>query len=353
MKISASVFSNPDRPLEDLVPELEDCGVDYIHIDCKNDLSIEDAVVRIRKVSKMPIDLHLITPEPEKFYPMIKRLGIEMVTLQYEDLEGRIPDFPDLGCRFGLALMTGTALDAFDRFAKYVGFVLFMTTVPGESGGTFRHANFTRIQQFRRSYPGKLIHVDGGVNAEISFVLRNMGVFCAVSGSFLVKADSLAKAFLHLLVQKNDNNLKVRDIMYDLPDLPVLTLPSQEDPLMRETKGVNPVLNSIELGMVLEAIEEYKMGYCLFRHPDGRLAGLVTNADVRRALLRKLDDLDGIELADMLNSDPKRIGVNHTVSEMLQYVKEQDFLILNLPVVDESGVLVGAVNYNNLILGEL
>ncbi len=335
MKISASVFSNPDRPLEDLVLELEDCGVDYIHIDCKDDLSVEDAMVNIRKVSQMPIDLHLITPEPEKFYPMIERLGIEMVTLQYENLEGRVPEFPDLGCSFGLALMTDTSLKAFEEFENYADFVLFMTTVPGESGGTFRHANFTRIQQFRRLYPGKRIHVDGGVNAEISFVLRNMGVFCAVSGSFLVKANSLAKAFLNLLVQKGDNHLLVGDIMYDLEDLPVLTLPYKE------------------VGPVLEAIEKYKMGYCLFRYPDGRLGGLVTNADVRRALLKKLGNLNGIELSDMLNPVPKRIEATRTVSEMLQYVKKQEFLILNLPVVDEAGMLVGAVNFNHLILGEL
>ena len=335
MKISASVFSNPDRPLEELVLELEECGVDYIHIDCKDDLSVEDSMARIRKVSRMPIDLHLITDEPEKFYPMIQRLGIEMVTIQYEDLQSRLPELPDLGCSFGLALMTDTPLEAFEEFEARTDFVLFMTTVPGESGGTFRRANYTRIQQFRRQYPGKRIHVDGGVNAEISFVLRNMGVFCAVSGSFLVKANSLAKAFLNLLVQKGDNHQLVGDIMIDLKDLPVLTLPGA---------GVGPVL---------EAIEKYRMGYCLFRHEDGRLGGLVTNADVRRALLRKLGDLNGIELADMLNPEPKRVESSRTISEMLQYVKKQEFLILNLPVVDAEGNLVGAVNFNNLILGEL
>lgn len=335
MKISASVFSNPDRPLEDLVLELEECGVDYIHIDCKDDLSVEAAMARIRKVSSLPIDLHLITPDPEKFYPMIKSLGIEMVTFQYEDLQGRVPEFPDLGCRYGIAFMTNTGLDAFEEFADHADFVLFMTTVPGESGGKFNHANFTKIQRFRRLYPTKRIHVDGGVNAEISFALRNMGVFCAVSGSFLVKADSLAKAFLNLLVQKGDNHLLVGDFMYDLEDLPVLELP-QED-----------------VAPVLQAIEEYRMGYCLFQNEDGTLGGLVTNADIRRALLRKQGSYDGIQLQDMLNPEPKRILASNTVTEMLRYVKSQKFLILNLPVVDESGKLVGAVNFNQLILGEL
>ena len=67
MNISASVFSNPDRNLEDLVLELEDCGVDYIHIDCKDDPSVGEAIGRIRKVSSLPIDLHLISPHPESY----------------------------------------------------------------------------------------------------------------------------------------------------------------------------------------------------------------------------------------------------------------------------------------------
>jgi len=335
MKISASVFSNPDRNLEDLVLELEDCGVDYIHIDCKDDPSVGEAIGRIRKVSSLPIDLHLISPHPESYYDMIREHKVEMVTLQVEDLNGRVPDMSGVECSFGLALMTDTPLEAFSPFAEKADFILFMTTVPGESGGTFRSANFTRIQQFRKAYPRKRIHVDGGVNAEISFVLRNMGVFCAVSGSFLVKANSVPKAFLNLLVQKSDNHLLVKDIMFGLEDLPVLELPQPD------------------LGSVLEAIEQYRMGYCLFRHPDGQLAGIVTNADLRRAMLAQLGNLNAITPANALNPEPKRISASKTVSEMLKYVKSLDFLVLNLPVVDGQGKLVGAVNFNNLILGEL
>lgn len=335
MKISASVFSNPDRNLEDLVLELEDCGVDYIHIDCKDDPSVGDAIGRIRKVSSLPIDLHLISPEPEAYYDMIREHQVDMVTLQVENLNGRVPDMSNMDCSFGLALMTDTPLTAFEPFEELTDFILFMTTVPGESGGTFRHANFTRIQQFSRAYPKKRIHVDGGVNAEISFVLRNMGVFCSVSGSFLVKANSVPKAFLNLLVQKSDNHLLVKDIMFEVKDLPVLDLPQPD------------------LGPVLEAIEQHRMGYCLFRDADGALAGIVTNADLRRAMLVHLGDLNAITPARTLNPEPKRISASKTVSEMLKYVKSLDFLVLNLPVVDEAGKLVGAVNFNNLILGEL
>lgn len=335
MKISASVFSNPDRRLEDLVQELEACGLDYLHVDCNDDPTVGEAIARMRKVSSLPIDLHIISADPEKFYPMIREQGVEMVTLQVEDLNGRLPELPDLGCEWGLALTTNTPVEAFAPFADRCDFVLFMATVPGQSGGKFDPVNFSRIRSFRQTYRSKRIHVDGGVNAEISFVLRNLGVFCSVSGSFLVKADSVSRAFLDLLVQKTENHLTVGDIMFGLDELPVL------DP------------ESASVGDTLKAIEAFRFGYCLFRDGKGQLAGMVTNADLRRAMIRHLDDLNQLQLSDLLNPHPRVVRDNLTVTEMLRFVKSLDFLVLYLPVVDQNDRLVGAVNFNNLILGEL
>lgn len=335
MKISASVFSNPDRQLEDLVQELEACGLDYLHVDCNDDPEVGTAIARMRKACSLPIDLHIISPDPEKFYPMIKEQGVELVTLQVEDLNGRIPEMPDLGCQWGLALTTNTPVEAFAPYADRCSFILFMATVPGQSGGKFDPSNFSRIREFRKAYPRKRIHVDGGVNAEISFVLRNSGVYCSVSGSFLVKAKSVPLAFLNLLVQKTENHLLVRDIMNSLDELPVL------DPAVAGFKET------------LSAIEEYRMGYCLFRRENGELAGMTTNADLRRGMMEHLDDLNALKLISLVNQSPKTIREDVTVTEMLRYVKSLDFLVLYLPVVDGAGHLAGAVNFNNLILGEL
>lgn len=335
MKISASIYSSKERQLEALVTELIACGVDYVHVDCNDDLGVEDAIARVRAISDLPIDLHIISSEPEKFYPMIEKHKVDFVTLQHEDLNGRHLDLPDLGCKWGLAIMTQTPNSVFDDFATQCDFILFMTTVPGQSGGVFQSANFRKIRKFRRAYPGKTIHVDGGVNAEISFVLRNLGVYCAVSGSFLVNADSVAAAFLKLLVQKGSNHLFVRDVMADLSELPILPLAD------------------LQLEALLKKIESFKMGYCLLVNENGQLAGLVTNADLRRGLLKHIDDLRAFDAQDLVNTQPKYIGEDVTISEMLSRVKRFPFLVQLLPVVDTQNQLVGAVNFNNLILGEL
>jgi ribulose-phosphate 3-epimerase len=336
MKISASIYSNKERLLEDLVRELEGCGVDLAHVDCNDDLGVEDSIARIRQVSSLPIDLHIISDDPAKFYPMIARHGVEYVTFQHENLKGRLPEFPALGCQYGLAITTDTPNEVFDQYAAHCDFILFMTTTPGQSGGTFHSANFRKIRDFRRAYPGKRIHVDGGVNAEISFVLRNLGVYSAVSGSFLVNAGSLPQAFLQLLVQKRQvNHLHVRDVMHQLDELPIL---NRAD---------------LTLPALLRKIEDLQMGYCLITDDQGRLSGLVTNADLRRGLLRHHDRLADLDAQEMVNPQPKTIADTATIGEMLAAVSAFPFIVQFLPVVDADQRLVGAVNFNNLILGEL
>jgi ribulose-phosphate 3-epimerase len=335
MKISASIYSSKGRELESLVTELESIGMDYIHVDCNDDLGVEDAIARVRVNSQLPIDLHIISKEPEKFYPMIARHKVDFVTLQYEHIADRQLSLPDLGCQWGLAIVTPTPISVFEPFAAACDFILFMTTTPGQSGGKFDAANFQKIRRFRKAFPGKRIHVDGGVNAEISFVLRNLGVFCAVSGSFLVNAESVPVAYLKLLVQKDRNHLFVHEVMYGLDELPIL--PSDH----------------LDAQQLLQTIEDFAMGYCLLTDADGHLVGLVTNADLRRGLIRHLHDDQPFDASALVNRSPKFIGANATISEMLQKVKSFPFLVQFMPVVDADHRLVGAVNFNNLILGEL
>ena len=134
MKISASIYSSKDRSLETLVTELEAIGVDFVHVDCNDDLGVEDAIARTRAISKLPIDLHIISNEPEKFYDMIVRHKVEFVTLQFEQIADRVLDLPDLGCEWGLAIVTPTPTSVFTVFAAQCAFILFMTTTPGQSG---------------------------------------------------------------------------------------------------------------------------------------------------------------------------------------------------------------------------
>ena len=117
-------------------------------------------------------------------------MSVEYITFQYENSIGPLVIPDEITGKRGLAITTPTSVKVFDKYSD-MDFILIMATIPGQSGGVFDQKNFSKIRQFRRTYPRKSIHVDGGVNAEVSFILRNMGVSSSVSGSYLFGESSV------------------------------------------------------------------------------------------------------------------------------------------------------------------
>jgi len=163
MKISASIYSSKEKSLSELVKELDEFHVDYFHVDCNDDLKVFEDIKTIRKQSKTPIDLHIISSASEKFFQKIIENEIELVTFQYENLKNEIIIPQEIKSQLGLAIVSETEIDVFEKYKDRFDFILFMTTTPGKSGGTFNKENFKKIREFHQKYPEKKIHVDGGV----------------------------------------------------------------------------------------------------------------------------------------------------------------------------------------------
>ncbi len=334
MKISASVYSNKEKPLSALVAELDAFIVDYFHIDCNDEMHVFDDIKAVKKLSKTPIDLHIITEKPERYFSAIRDTKPELVTFQYENIKDRV-EFPtDLGCKLGLAITSETPVDVFSEFESRFDFILFMTTTPGKSGGTFNKENFSKIRKFRQRFPAKRIHVDGGVNADISFVLRNMGVYSVVSGSYLVNSDVMGNA-LHNLRSNYyvPSGTHVRDFMLSFDEVP-------------------KIRENASLFEVLKSIDDFNLGFTNVVKEDNTLAGLISNADVRKGMLKKINDLGGIKADEIINRRPVCAKDEMTISEMLDMIKNTKANILYLPVVNKDNKLTGALTFTNLIKGE-
>ena len=86
MKISASIYSDAARPLQAVIADLVAHQVDLLHIDCNDDLRVFDDIKKIREWCTLPLDLHIITPDPSKFYPYLLENPVEYLTFQVEDL---------------------------------------------------------------------------------------------------------------------------------------------------------------------------------------------------------------------------------------------------------------------------
>ncbi|MEM7105289.1 MAG: CBS domain-containing protein [Bacteroidota bacterium] len=334
MKLSASIYSQEGEPLQQVIRKLDEHGIDFYHVDCNDNEKVFADIEEIRKWSNKPIDLHIISGEPEKFYPLLEKYQPEYLTFQYEDLEGELSIPKVINSRKGLAISSDTDIEVFESFKDDFDFVLMMATTPGMSGGHFDKRNFRKIRDFNRRFPGKKIHVDGGVNAEISFILRNMGVYAAVSGSYLFNAAYLGAAMLNLKRESYPSTFHVRDFMLSNGEVPIL-LP-----------GKRTFLD------ILNALEKYRLGFAILADASGKMEGIITNADLRRALIKNIDKLNDLDTNAMVNRSPVSVKEDFTVSEMLSVIKAQQFPISYMPVVDENNHIKGAITFFNLVKGE-
>ncbi|MDP5172362.1 MAG: CBS domain-containing protein, partial [Bacteroidia bacterium] len=322
------------QSLEMLVKELDRHQVDFFHIDSKDNAAVFADIHSIRDWSQTPVDLHLITANPFLYLEHLREDRVELVTYQYELLENM--ELPILNqTETGIAIVSDTPLSALDVVVEQVDFVLFMTTTPGESGGQFRRENFQRIRDFRRRHPQVRVHVDGGVNDEVSFILRNLGVYSAVSGSYLLNGESISASLHSLKVADTNSHYRVEDFMIGLIETPLLPI------------------SETHLISVLQTIEDFGLGLAIVTHGDGRLAGISTNADVRRALLKHPQNLHQVPPEELLNTSPLVAYADETVAELLQKVKQTSFPVSYLPVVDRQEKVVGTLTFANLVKGEM
>ncbi len=333
MKISASIYST-SRDLEQVVRELDNHRIDFFHVDCNDDPKVFDDIINIRKWSKTPIDLHIISKTPEKYFPLLEKTPCDFVTFQYEDLPGKLEIPKSIKGKLGIAITAASEIDVFEQYADRFDFILMMATIPGKSGGAFNKDIFRKIRLFEKRFPEKRIHVDGGVNGEVSFILRNMGVYASVSGSFLFNAESLGFALLNLKTLENESHFLVKDFMFTNGEVPIL----------------KPGNRSFE--NILRNIEEFEMGFTILADENNKLEGIISNADVRKGLLKNISKLSDISENDVINRNPITVNENATVVELIRLVKSKKFPISYLPVVNNENQVTGALTFFNLVKGE-
>lgn len=307
---------------------LDDHGVELLHLDCKDNPQVFIDAQYIKTLTKTNLDVHLITSNPEQYFNVIKTLQPAQICFQWEPLL-RYPQLPELkGTRKGIALKTETSLDVLEQAAGW-DYVMLMSTVPGESGGRFQKETFSRIHEVHRRFPSLKIQVDGGVNEEVAFILRLLNIESFVSGSYLMNHEHFGHGLLSFYrIPKTEISFCVSDFMLPLTDLPIV---SPDD----------------DFKVVLEVVEQYRQGYAMVVKND-QLYGVISNADIRRGVLRHYDRFQNIKASDVMNRNPVTVKSDASVTEMLQTIQEHKFVILFLPVVDRNNNLKGSILLNHL-----
>lgn len=194
--LAPSLLSADFTRLGEQIAVLEHAGVDWLHVDVMDghfapNISMGPAEVEAcRKVSHLPVDVHLMIENPQRYIEVFAKAGANLITIHIET--GYHPyrmlqSIRELGCRPGIALNPGTPATAIAEILPLVDIVLVLGTNPGFSGQSFIPQMLSKITKIRQQNPAVLIQVDGGMNAETLPAALRAGANVFVAGNAVFK----------------------------------------------------------------------------------------------------------------------------------------------------------------------
>ncbi|HHV39810.1 MAG TPA: ribulose-phosphate 3-epimerase [Bacteroidales bacterium] len=153
--------------------------------------------------AKKPLDAHLMTVEPWRYYERYKKIGIDWLTVHYEacpHLNRDLQEIRRLGMKAGVSINPATPVSVLEQAVYYADLVLIMSVNPGFGGQAFIESSYEKIEQLCRMREEKnlrfLIQVDGGVNDSRAEILYEKGADILVAGSYVFSAKDPAAAIL-------------------------------------------------------------------------------------------------------------------------------------------------------------
>lgn len=203
MIIAPSILSADFSRLGEEIKLVEEAGADWIHIDVMDgrfvpNITIGPVVVKsIRKVTKLPFDVHLMIVEPEKYIEDFVKAGADIVTVHAEatnHLHRLVENIKMLGVKAGVSINPATSLSTIEEILPFIDMVLVMSVNPGFGGQKFIETSLQKIRRLKEmiNNVGRdiLIEVDGGVNDSNAKLLRDAGCDVLVAGSYIFGSDN-------------------------------------------------------------------------------------------------------------------------------------------------------------------
>ena len=194
--IAPSILSADFSRLGEEVQAVEHAGADWIHADVMDGHFVPNitfgpmVVAAVRQTTALPIDVHLMIEQPDKYIPDFIKSGANWVSVQVETcshLNRTLQLIKEGGAKAGAVLNPSTPLSTVDWVLDELDYVLIMSVNPGFGGQTFIANSLEKIRQLRRRIDDRglslRIEVDGGVNANTIVDVSAAGADVFVAGS--------------------------------------------------------------------------------------------------------------------------------------------------------------------------
>ena len=202
-KIAPSILSADFVNLERDIRALKENGADFVHVDIMDGIFVPNisigipVVAAIRRITDLPLDVHLMIDRPIRYVEEFIKAGADFLTIHVEadqpqnTLEA-LDKIHELGCKAGIVLKPKTPAEAAIPYLEKCDMILVMTVEPGFGGQKFMADMMPKVQQLKEWMedinPDCLIEVDGGVDANTCGLCKENGAEVLVAGSAYFKA---------------------------------------------------------------------------------------------------------------------------------------------------------------------
>jgi len=209
--VSPSILSADFANLERDIKLVEDAGADWLHVDVMDghfvpNITIGVPVVKsIKKITSLPLDVHLMIEKPDMFIEPFVSAGADIITFHYEACENNYKDVINLiksfGVKAGLSIKPKTShLHIIEDLPNLnLDLFLVMTVEPGFGGQEFLHFASMKIPEIKRNAKDDLIiQVDGGINNATGKICKSLGATSLVAGSYIYNNENPSQAVKNL-----------------------------------------------------------------------------------------------------------------------------------------------------------
>ena len=209
--IAPSILAADFTNLTQQIRMVEIGGADWIHCDVMDghfvpNITFGPSIVKAaHKVTKLPIDVHLMIENPDKYLEDFINAGASYVSVHVEEvnhLNRTVNRIKELGAKAGVVINPATPVSSIVDVAEYIDLLLIMTVNPGFGGQKFIPNSLRRIKEavtLRSEMNANfLIEIDGGVNVETAKTALKAGAEVFVAGSSIFKADNISAATVEI-----------------------------------------------------------------------------------------------------------------------------------------------------------
>lgn len=203
VKVAPSILSADFVNLERDIRALKETGADYVHVDVMDGLFVPNitigipVVAAIRRITDMPLDVHLMIDRPLRYVDDFCKAGSDLLTVHVEadtqeNTLAALKRIRENGVRAAISVKPKTPAEAVLPFLPYCDLILVMTVEPGFGGQSFMQDMMPKLKTIRgyidAQNPGCELEVDGGVNTVTARICRENGANVLVAGSAYFKA---------------------------------------------------------------------------------------------------------------------------------------------------------------------